>query len=229
MEISDIRWNEPSNADYDGSMSSVSPSPSNSASSQDATEVRARVDLNSGNEPGDLPDTSVTLVVPSENLWVRHWPLVQEPVKGVIFITLVVGMAASAVLKTQQPAMGVLVMVAFLAVTTWFWIPVVFRLHQSGIDVHRFAWWKRPSTTRTFFRIPWHLIKRWESTERGVMLLPTNQRLPIEYMNGMFLSWGGQREAMEAKLRFHLAQRKRISSGSSRIRVGSTRNEVSEP
>ncbi|MEZ6118845.1 MAG: hypothetical protein R3C28_20070 [Pirellulaceae bacterium] len=221
-----IRWIEPANADYDGRMSSVSPSSSNSAGSQDATEVRARVELTSSDLPGEVSDAS--LVVPGEDLWVRHWPMVQEPVKGVIFMTLVTGMAASALLKTQQPAMGALVIVAFLAVTTWFWIPVVVRLHQSGIDVHRFAWWKRPSATRTFLRIPWHLIKRWESTERGVMLLPTNQRLPIEYMNGMFLSWGGQREAMEAKLRLHLAQRKRISSGSSRIRVGSTRNEVSE-
>ena len=83
-----------------------------------------------------------------------------------------------------------------LAITLWrTWLPVRYQIGGGGIV--QVALGRRR-------RIPWTAILRYEVRPGGVLLLPDAIVTPLSPLRGLYLPWGGQREAVLASCEYYL-------------------------
>ncbi|HMC09838.1 MAG TPA: hypothetical protein VKH44_01055 [Pirellulaceae bacterium] len=148
-------------------------------------------------------------VAPAE-VTIVDWPLRDRPVGSSLALSLAAGASWLAVWATENAAAGGVV-AALLAVTLWrTWLPVQYQLGADGVTQSVLGWRRRLAWTAI-----WHVDTRSD----GVVLLPDATPTPLGPLRGVYLHWGGQREAVMANLDFYLLGRREPAIGSTHGRA----------
>ena len=88
------------------------------------------------------------------------------------------------------------VVLAVLFATLWrFWLPIRFELGPQGVS--------QTVLGRTI-RIPWTGVLNYEIRSRGVMLYADHVLTPLSALRGLYLPYGGQREAVLGHVEYYL-------------------------
>lgn len=80
-----------------------------------------------------------------------------------------------------------------------FFLPAQYELTLEGIQRRRFG---------RVRRIPWERILGWEVRRSGVFLLARPGHAPADTVQGFYLPWGSQRDAVLAAFQARLPSRK---------------------
>jgi len=114
---------------------------------------------------------------------------------GIVVLAGIITSGAGVRWYTGKTHLGLLAAAA-LAVALWrFLIPVLFELNTDGVSCWVFGRHRR---------IPWNEVHRYEVDSTGVLLLPYQQRCPMDSFRGLYLPWGGYRREVMAQIRYYL-------------------------
>jgi hypothetical protein len=134
--------------------------------------------------------------VAPEEVALVAWPLAQRPAGSLLVLALaggVVWLVNRASGRWEVAALAA----AALAITLWrTWLPVRFEMGSGGIAQVILGRFKR--------RIPWSAIQAYDVRTDGVLLVPDAVVTPLSPLRGLYLHWGGQREAVLANLEYYV-------------------------
>ena len=124
------------------------------------------------------------------------WPLHERLLTGMVVVAGILTSGVGVWWLTGKTHLGLLAAGA-LAVALWrFLVPVLFELSADGVNQWVFGRHRR---------IPWNEIRRFEIGSTGVLLLPHEDRCPMDSFRGLYLPWGRRRREVLAQIRYYLA------------------------
>jgi hypothetical protein len=141
----------------------------------------------------------------SDEVIVRHWPLLQSGWKGVAFMLLLLGVFLAVQVRVRQTGMAALSILAVLSVTVWYWLPVRYVFRPAGIE-------RRLLGTRRL--IPWSSIGGYKALPDGIQLFVARGSNSAQ---GLFVSWNGKQELLQRAVDQYIQQSSRRIPGSSVI------------
>jgi len=125
----------------------------------------------------------------------RIWPLGERLSAGLL-LTLGLAVLAIAIhMATGRIHLVVLALAAMGISLRRFFLPTTYELGGDGIHESRVGHRRRT---------PWTVIRRYEIGSAGVLLLPYDDRCPVDPLRGLYLPWGDHRDEVLAHLHYHL-------------------------
>lgn len=142
-----------------------------------------------------------------EELTIDDWPLRDRPLSSAVALGLAGGAIWLVVWTTGNRLAGA-VIVVLLTLTLWrTCLPVRYQLGAGGV-VQSTLGWRR--------RISWSSIRHYELHAAGALISPDSTSTSLSSLRGLFLPWGGQREALIAQLEHYLGNPNDAVGGSTR-------------
>jgi hypothetical protein len=151
--------------------------------------------------PSTIPPTRENLprgrVVPTE-VTIVDWPVRDQPVGASLALALAAGAVWLAVWATGNPLVGIIVGV-LLAATLWrTWLLVSYQIGGGGVEQKVLGFSRR---------MAWGSIRHYEVRGDGVVLFFDSELSKLSPLRGVYIRWGGQRQAVLANLEFYLPGR----------------------
>lgn len=128
----------------------------------------------------------------------RCWPAVDRPLRGLAALGLGGGICLGIFAAFGRIHLAVLVAAALGVGFRDFFLPVHYELTLEGIERRRFG---------RVRRIPWERVMGWKARRAGLFLVARPGRTPADAVQGFYLPWGSQRDAVLASFRSRLAAR----------------------
>jgi hypothetical protein len=143
-------------------------------------------------------DSSQRARAAPEEITLRVWPLVQEPL--VSLAALAAAAAASYLAGWSYGRAWVALAVAGLLVATLWrtWLPVTYEIGPGGVA---------QCVLGRRRRIPWPAIRGWQVRGTGVLLVPDVEVAPLSPLRDLYLPWQDRRDQIVASLEYHLQGR----------------------
>jgi len=136
-------------------------------------------------------------VAPAE-VTVVDWPVRDQPLGASLALALAAGAVWLADWATGNGLAGV-VLGVLLAVTLWrTWLPVKYQLGGGGVEQKVLGFSRR---------MAWGSIRNYEVRGDGLLLFFDAELSKLSPLRGVYIRWGGQREAVLANLEYYLPGR----------------------
>ena len=151
--------------------------------------------------PSSIPPTRESVprgrVAPAE-VTVVDWPVRDQPLGASLALALAAGAVWLADWATGNGLAGV-VLGVLLAVTLWrTWLPVKYQLGGGGVEQKVLGFSRR---------MAWGSIRNYEVRGDGLLLFFDAELSKLSPLRGVYIRWGGQREAVLANLEYYLPGR----------------------
>lgn len=138
----------------------------------------------------------------SPEMRLTSWPLADAPLPTAVILALALAGSIAAGIAASSVLFGLASLTALAVALRRLWIPAEFHLAELGV-------------TQTMlgrrWRIPWRAWTGYQIRERGVLLMPDDDRSRIGGLKGLYIPWGEQKEELVALVEHYLRD---ISEGS---------------
>jgi hypothetical protein len=135
---------------------------------------------------------------PPGDLRLTNWPLVDDAVRAWPTIAGAFAISTFAGYCSHSIAMGLICFGVLNAAVWRLWIPVGFEFGPKGIL--QTVLWRRKL-------IPWPNIVRYEISQKGVLLLPHEDRTPLAPLRGLYIRWRDHRDQLVELVKYYVIHR----------------------
>ncbi|MDX1945184.1 MAG: hypothetical protein SFU86_07240 [Pirellulaceae bacterium] len=140
-------------------------------------------------------DSGLRIRIAPEDVTLRSWPLVDQPLGSLLAIALAAGGSGLVGWRLGRWEAGLAAAVLLGLSLVRVWLPVRYELNSGGVIRTVFGWRRR---------IAWSAIRGYEQRLGGVLLLADAPATPLSPLRGLYIPWGRHRDSLLAACEYYL-------------------------